>query len=61
MIQFHGGAWLGGTLDEFRNTCAYFASRGLVCATAEYLARPATIQYRARELRKRGQKETLII
>jgi acetyl esterase/lipase len=36
MILFHGGAWLGGTLDEFRNTCAYFASRGLVCATAEY-------------------------
>jgi len=36
MILFHGGAWLGGGLDEFRNTCAYFASRGLVCATAEY-------------------------
>jgi dienelactone hydrolase len=36
MILFHGGAWLGGRLDEFRNTCAYFASRGLVCATAEY-------------------------
>lgn len=36
MIFFHGGAWLGGTLDEFRNTCAYFASRGLVCATVDY-------------------------
>lgn len=36
MILFHGGAWLGGTLDEFRTTCHYFASRGLVCATAEY-------------------------
>ena len=36
MILFHGGAWLGGTLHEYRNTCAYFASRGLVCATAEY-------------------------
>ena len=36
MILFHGGAWLGGTLSEYRNTCAYFASRGLVCATAEY-------------------------
>ena len=36
MILFHGGAWLGGTLREYRNTCAYFASRGLVCATAEY-------------------------
>lgn len=36
MILFHGGAWLGGTLDEFRDTCAYFASRGLVCATVDY-------------------------
>ncbi len=36
MILFHGGAWLGGSLDEFRDTCAYFASRGLVCATVDY-------------------------
>ncbi len=36
MILFHGGAWLGGSLDEFRGTCAYFASRGLVCATVDY-------------------------
>jgi acetyl esterase len=36
MIFFHGGAWLGGSLAEFRRTCAYFASRGLVCATANY-------------------------
>jgi acetyl esterase len=36
MILFHGGAWLGGSLNEFRNTCAYFASRGLVCATVDY-------------------------
>lgn len=36
MVFFHGGAWLTGTLDEFRNTCAYFASRGLVCATVDY-------------------------
>lgn len=36
MILFHGGAWLGGSLSEFRAACAYFASRGLVCATAEY-------------------------
>ena len=36
MILFHGGAWLGGSLDEFRDACAYFASRGLVCATADY-------------------------
>ncbi len=36
MIFFHGGAWLGGSLAEFRSTCAYFASRGLVCATVDY-------------------------
>ncbi len=36
MILFHGGAWLGGSLAEFRRTCAYFASRGLVCATVNY-------------------------
>lgn len=36
MILFHGGAWLGGSLDEFRGACAYFASRGLVCATVDY-------------------------
>jgi len=36
LILFHGGGWSGGTLDQFRFACAYFASRGLVCATAEY-------------------------
>jgi acetyl esterase len=36
MILFHGGGWSGGTLSQFRVACAYFASRGLVCATAEY-------------------------
>jgi len=36
LILFHGGGWSGGTLDQFRAACAYFASRGLVCATAEY-------------------------
>jgi acetyl esterase len=36
LILFHGGSWTGGTLDQFRTTCAYFASRGLVCATVEY-------------------------
>ena len=36
IILFHGGAWLGGSLDAYRETCAYFASRGLVCATADY-------------------------
>ena len=36
LILFHGGGWQGGTLAQFRNACAYFASRGLVCATVEY-------------------------
>ena len=36
VILFHGGGWSGGTLDQFRAACAYFASRGLVCATVEY-------------------------
>ncbi len=36
MILFHGGSWTGGSLGQFRIACAYFASRGLVCATAEY-------------------------
>lgn len=36
MILFHGGSWCGGKLTRFRVACAYFASRGLVCATAEY-------------------------
>jgi dienelactone hydrolase len=36
LILFHGGGWTGGALGQFRAACAYFASRGLVCATAEY-------------------------
>lgn len=36
LILFHGGGWSGGSLEQFRFACAYFASRGLVCATAEY-------------------------
>jgi acetyl esterase/lipase len=36
VILFHGGGWGGGSLSQFRVACAYFASRGLVCATAEY-------------------------
>ncbi|TDU80929.1 alpha/beta hydrolase family protein [Prosthecobacter fusiformis] len=36
LILFHGGGWGGGTLAQFRMACAYFASRGLVCATSEY-------------------------
>ena len=36
LILFHGGAWKGGDLGQFRAACAYFASRGLVCATVDY-------------------------
>lgn len=36
MILFHGGGWSGGSLKQFQAACYYFASRGLVCATAEY-------------------------
>lgn len=36
LILFHGGGWRGGSLKQFRAACDYFASRGLVCATAEY-------------------------
>jgi acetyl esterase len=36
LILFHGGGWTAGNLRQFRTACAYFASRGLVCATAEY-------------------------
>ena len=36
LILFHGGGWKSGTLAQFRAACHYFASRGLVCATAEY-------------------------
>jgi len=36
LILFHGGGWTGGNLGQFQRACAYFASRGLVCATAEY-------------------------
>lgn len=36
VLLFHGGSWRGGTLDQFRNAARYFASRGLVAATANY-------------------------
>lgn len=55
LLLFHGGAWSGGTLDQFRVACAYFASRGLVCATAEYqmLSAADANQLPAGETRKR--------
>jgi acetyl esterase/lipase len=36
VLLFHGGSWRGGSLDQFRNVAHYFASRGLVAATANY-------------------------
>lgn len=36
VILFHGGSWIGGSLDQFRSLCAYLASRGMVSATARY-------------------------
>jgi acetyl esterase/lipase len=36
VILFHGGSWHGGHLEQFRAACQYFASRGLVAATANY-------------------------
>lgn len=36
LLFFHGGGWKGGDLSQFREACSYFASRGLVAATANY-------------------------
>lgn len=36
VILFHGGGWSGGNRGQFRVACDYFASRGLVAATASY-------------------------
>jgi dienelactone hydrolase len=55
MILFHGGGWGGGSLSQFRKACEYFASRGLVCATAEYrmLTKDEAAKLPAGETRKR--------
>ncbi|MDZ4402486.1 alpha/beta hydrolase [Prosthecobacter sp.] len=55
MILFHGGGWGGGSLGQFRIACAYFASRGLVCATSEYqmLNKADAAKLPAGETRKR--------
>lgn len=55
LILFHGGGWSGGSLGQFRAACAYFASRGLVCATAEYrmLSKAEAAALPAGETRKR--------
>ena len=36
LLLFHGGGWTGGDRGQFRAACSYFASRGLVAATADY-------------------------
>lgn len=36
LVLFHGGGWQSGGPEQFREACAYFAGRGLVCATVEY-------------------------
>ncbi len=55
IILFHGGGWGSGSLQQFRLACAYFASRGLVCATAEYqmLSKDDAARLPAGETRKR--------
>jgi acetyl esterase len=55
LILFHGGSWSGGSLKQFRIACAYFASRGLVCATSEYqmLSKVDASKLPAGETRKR--------
>jgi dienelactone hydrolase len=36
ILMFHGGGWSSGSLKQFRAACQYFASRGIVAATANY-------------------------
>lgn len=40
IIMFHGGGWTSGNRMQFRYLCHYFASRGLVAATASYELAP---------------------
>lgn len=56
VILFHGGGWSGGNLSQFRFACNYFASRGLVCATAEYqmLGKSGVEKLAAGESKKRA-------
>lgn len=51
VIMFHGGGWGGGNRKQFRNLCHYFASRGLVTATASY--KLAEKKYQGEGSRKR--------
>jgi CubicO group peptidase (beta-lactamase class C family)/acetyl esterase/lipase len=36
IVFFHGGSWKGGSVRAFSRQAEYFASRGLVCARADY-------------------------
>jgi dienelactone hydrolase len=36
IVFFHGGGWNGGSVKAFARQAEYFASRGLVCARADY-------------------------
>lgn len=40
ILFFHGGSWVSGTRDQFTEACIYFASRGLMAATASYRMHP---------------------
>lgn len=53
VILFHGGGWGGGSLSQFRAACHYFASRGLVAATANYQMLKRTAKLPEGETRKR--------
>lgn len=55
MILFRGGNWCVGFLEQFRVGCAYFATRGLVCTTANNrnLPKPEAKKLPPGESRKR--------
>ncbi len=36
IVFFFGGGWTGGSVESFSRQAEYFASRGLVCARADY-------------------------
>jgi acetyl esterase len=36
IVYFFGGGWFGGTPEQFYPQCEYFASRGMLAASAEY-------------------------
>lgn len=36
IVFFHGGGWVGGTPNQFKEQSRYLASRGLICIQAQY-------------------------